>query len=59
MPPALTTTVPWRRRSTAVTVSGVAVGVGVVGQHVDAVDGRVLGDGGGVVDGDRGVVDRR
>ena len=37
---------------------GVAVGVGVVGQHVDArLAGRMSSvDGGGVVDGGRGVV---
>ena len=39
-----------------------AVDVGVVGEHVDRVRARVLGDGGGVVDGDRwdipGPVDR-
>ena len=36
----------------------VAVGVGVVGQHVGCRrSGGVLGGGDGVVDGDRGVVD--
>ena len=47
------------RSRRAVTVSGVAVDVGVVGQHVDdgdrGVSSAVVA---GVVDGDRGVVDR-
>ena len=50
-------TVPLVGWVTAVMVQAVAVGVGVVGQHVDRVVGGVLGHGGGVVHRDRGVVD--
>ena len=47
-----------RRALTAVTVERLAgSGVGVVGQDVDDVDRRVLGDGRRVVDRDRAVVD--